>query len=455
MNTRRHVNVLPLYPLNLYFLNMHPFVLFSLALCSLSFISSGEANESVRGFTIDLIHWDSILSPFYNPSLTPSERIINAALRSISRLNRVALLDENKLSESLLIPDSGEYLMRFSIGTPPVEKLAIADTGGHLSWIQCSPCRSCVPQDTPLFEPNKSSTFTNLSCDSQPCTFLGPNQQKCGTVNECIYLQEYGDKSFTTGVLGTETFTFDSSSGTQSVSFPNTIFGCGFYNHFSHRPSDKAAGLVGLGAGPLSLVSQLGDQIGHKFSYCLLPFSSNSTSKLKLGSEANITGNNVVSTPLIMKPSSPYFYFLNLEAITIGQNTLQTGQTDGNIIIDSGSTLTLLEETLYYNFEASLEEALGVESVQDVPFPFSYCFPYRENMTLPSIAFQFTGATVTLDPVNLFVQDNDTLCLAVVPSSVIGFPISIFGNIAQIEYQVEYDLEGKKVSFAPADCTKF
>ncbi|RDX66618.1 Aspartic proteinase CDR1, partial [Mucuna pruriens] len=213
-------------------------------------------------------------------------------------------------------------------------------------------------------------------------------------------------------------------------------------------------GLVGLGAGPLSLVSQIGDQIGHKFSYCLLPFSSNSTSKLKFGNEAIITGNGVVSTPLIIKPSLPTYYFLNLESVNIGQKMIQTGQTDGNIIIDSGTVLTYLEESFYYNFVASLQEALPVEATQDLPFPLNFCFPYHDNMVLPAIAFQFTGAIVSLNPKNLFFgfDDSNMLCLTVVPSTLSG--ISIFGNIAQFDFQVEYDLEEKKVSFAPTDCTK-
>ncbi|KHN48886.1 aspartic proteinase CDR1-like [Glycine soja] len=436
---------------------MHPlvFMVFMLlALYSPSSISTREAGEGLRGFSIDLIHRDSPLSPFYNPSLTPSERITNAALRSGSRLNRVShFLDENNLPESLLIPENGEYLMTLYIGTPPVERLAIADTGSDLIWVQCSPCQNCFPQDTPLFEPLKSSTFKAATCDSQPCTSVPPSQRQCGKVGQCIYSYSYGDKSFTVGVVGTETLSFGSTGDAQTVSFPSSIFGCGVYNNFTFHTSDKVTGLVGLGGGPLSLVSQLGPQIGYKFSYCLLPFSSNSTSKLKFGSEAIVTTNGVVSTPLIIKPLFPSFYFLNLEAVTIGQKVVPTGRTDGNIIIDSGTVLTYLEQTFYNNFVASLQEALSVESAQDLPFPFKFCFPYRD-MTIPVIAFQFTGASVALQPKNLLIklQDRNMLCLAVVPSSLSG--ISIFGNVAQFDFQVVYDLEGKKVSFAPTDCTK-
>ncbi|XP_020218599.1 aspartic proteinase CDR1 [Cajanus cajan] len=434
---------------------MHPFVFFSLALCSLSIASFAEATKTLRGFSVDLIHRDSPLSPFYNPSLTPSERIRNAALRSISRFNRVAhTLDENKSPETILIPENGEHLVRFHIGTPPVERLAIADTGSNLIWVQCSPCANCFPQDTPLFEPLKSSTFNALSCGSQPCLYFPPHQRLCGNAGECIYGYGYLEKSITGGLLGTETINLGSKVENQTVNFPNSVFGCGLYNNLSFPTSDKVTGLVGLGPGPLSLVSQIGDKIGYKFSYCLLPFTSNSTSKLRFGSEATITGNGVVSTPLIINPNFPTFYFLNLESITIGQKVLQTGQTVGNVIIDSGTMLTYIDQTFYPNFVASLQEALSVEATQDLPFPFNFCFPYRKILAFPDIAFQFTGARVSLNPKNLLfrVEYRNMLCLAVVPSNLSG--ISIFGSIAQIDFQVEYDLQGKKVSFAPADCTK-
>ncbi|KAL2331034.1 hypothetical protein Fmac_018615 [Flemingia macrophylla] len=288
---------------------MHPFVFVSLALLySLSIAPFAEATKTLRGFSVDLIHRDSPLSPFYNPSLTPSERIKNAALRSILRFNRVVhTLDENKSPQTILIPDDGQYLMRFYIGNPPVERLAVADTGSDLIWVQCSPCANCFPQDAPLYEPFKSSTFKAFFCDSQPCMYFPPGQHFCGPSGECYYGYHYGDMSFTVGIL----------------------------------------------------------------------------------------------------------------AVTIGQKVVETGQSDGNIIIDSGTVLTFVDETFYSNFVASLQEALTVEATQDLPFPFNFCFPYRENIAFPDIAFQFTGAKVSLNPKNLLLkdEDRDMLCLAVVPST--------------------------------------
>jgi len=438
---------------------MNPLLFFCLAFYSVSSLIPTEANESPSGFTIDLIHRDSPLSPIYNPSLTPLQRIINAALRSSSRLNRVAnFLDQNnKLPQPVLVPDNGDYLMRFYIGTPPIERVAVADTGSDLIWVQCSPCARCFPQETPLFEPLKSSTYKRTPCASQPCTLLPPRNRGCGRTGECIYTHKYGDNSLSAGLLSTETLSFDSRGGAQTVAFPNSIFGCGLFNNFTTRTNKKVTGIVGLGAGPLSLVSQISGKTGRKFSYCLLPFGSTSTSKLKFGNEAIITGNGVVSTPMIIKPSAPNLYYLNLVSISIGKKTVPTGRTDGNVVIDSGTTLTYLEKTLYNNFAASLQETLGVQLLKNIPSPLSFCFPHRDNFASPEIVFQFSGgASVSLKHKNLFLKlterNINMLCLAIAPSAVTG--MSIFGGYSQFNFQVGYDLDGKKISFLPTDCSK-
>ncbi|XP_004488860.1 aspartic proteinase CDR1-like [Cicer arietinum] len=429
---------------------MNALVFFILALYSVFSISIIEASKIESGFSIDLIHRDSAMSPYYNPSMSTLDLLRNADSRSSSRLKKFSLSmlsNENESPESFIIPNNGDFLIKIYIGTPPVERFAIVDTGSDLTWVQCSPCASCFHQDTPLYVSSKSSTFTNVPCHSQSCTLLPPNQHACGKSQQCLYSYFYGDKSFTVGEL-----VFDSISFGSNVTIPKSMFGCGYYNNFTADTSGKPVGIVGLGAGPLSLISQLGDSIGRKFSYCLLPFNSKSASKLKFGNQAVIKGDSVVSTPLLMNSSQPFLYQLNLQGITIGQNTLQTGRTDGNIVIDSGTTLTFLEQPFFDNFLTSMKQTIGIESVQNVPKPFHYCFPSQPNFKFPSTILHFNGANITLTPLNLFsLVENYLLCLTVLPSHIQGF--SILGNLAHVNFQVEYDLERKILSFAASDCT--
>ncbi|MCI48044.1 aspartic proteinase CDR1-like, partial [Trifolium medium] len=81
------------------------------------------------------------------------------------------------------------------------------------------------------------------------------------------------------------------------VSFPKIVVGCGTNNTISlFQGASASSGIVGLGGGPLSLITQLGSSIDRKFSYCLLPYESNTTSKLNFGDVAVVSGDGVVST---------------------------------------------------------------------------------------------------------------------------------------------------------------
>ena len=164
---------------------MQVLLLFLASTFLLSSISCGDA-KPLRGFSIDLIHRDSPLSPFYNSSMTPTELLRKAAMRSISRINQFDLfVFENKAAETIIIPNLiiGDYLMKIFIGTPSVEFFAVADTGSDLIWVPCLPCGQCNPQSA--FDPKKSSTFMQLPCNSQPCNFLETHD--CGNSSECRY----------------------------------------------------------------------------------------------------------------------------------------------------------------------------------------------------------------------------------------------------------------------------
>ncbi|GAA0168395.1 hypothetical protein LIER_30135 [Lithospermum erythrorhizon] len=415
-----------------------------------------------NGFTIDLIHRDSSLSPYYDPSLSRSERLSKAFQRSVSRAASSPFGVQKASApsggfESPVRANSGEYLMKLSIGNPPVETLAIADTGSDISWVQCKPCTSCYNQTTPIFDPSDSKTYRNVACQSKPCTEY--QSTICTDDNICQYTVTYGDRSSTVGDLATETFTFASPSG-QPVSIQKVVFGCGHENEGTFHGS--GAGLIGLGGGPLSLVSQLDTLINGKFSYCLVPIDSAETvtSKLKFGSDAVVSGPQAVSTPLTKKEPET-FYYLTLESISVGANRLSYIKTDdsdskassveqGNIIIDSGTTLTILPSEFYEELEATLKQSINGKPT-DPKGSFSLCFEDPDSIKFPDITFHFTDADVLLKSKNTFIEvEAGLVCLAMVPST----SVAIFGNLSQMDYLVGYDLVAGKVSFEPTDCTK-
>ncbi|KAK2980913.1 hypothetical protein RJ640_001697 [Escallonia rubra] len=370
--------------------------------------------------------------------------------------------------ESTVKPSEFKFLTKISIGSPPVESYAIADTGSEVVWVQCMPCDNCERNgySSHLFNPLKSCTYKELSCRSRPCQGLRDDLRLCDRVNStmkpkrCDYVYAYADLSYTISVLSSETFTFASAEShgrSVSLRFPKSIVGC---VHTTNGSFDShAAGLVGLGRGPLSLITQLGDQINHKFSYCLLPATSNTTSKLRFGDQAVLTGNGVVSTPIFSEPEDPSYY-LKLEAVSIGKmkivNSHFTPAGKGNIVCDSGTPLIYLKTDFYNQVEAAVRDVISLKAIKD-PDPESKIKLFYDTRSFdryPEIktVFHFTGASVTLKTVNTFLGDEKITCLAMAATEGDTF----FGNLAQINFQVEYDdLASNQVSFVPADCTKY
>lgn len=432
-------------------------VLLSLCLLSSPFLSNANAKSNL-GFTADLIHRDSPKSPFYNAKETPSQRLRNAIHRSVNRVFHFTDLSEKDVSlnspQSEITSNRGEYLMNVSLGTPPFPIMAIADTGSDLLWTQCKPCDDCYTQDDPLFDPKASSTYKLVSCSSSQCNAL-ENQASCSTEdNTCSYSMSYGDHSYTKGDVAADTLTLGSTDN-RSVQLKNIVIGCGHNNAGTFNK--KGSGIIGLGGGVVSLVTQLGDSIDGKFSYCLVPLSSENdpTSKINFGTNAVVSGTGVVSTPLISK-SPETFYYLTLESISVGSKKIQypgsdSGSGEGNIIIDSGTTLTLLPTEFYSELEDAVASSIDAERKQDPQGALSLCYSATSDLKVPVITIHFDGADVKLDSSNSFVQiSQDLVCFAFRASP----SLAIYGNLSQMNFLVGYDTVSKKVLFKPTDCAK-
>uniref|UniRef100_A0A803NLC9 Peptidase A1 domain-containing protein n=2 Tax=Cannabis sativa TaxID=3483 RepID=A0A803NLC9_CANSA len=362
--------------------------------------------------------------------------------------------------------------MSISIGTPPFDILAIADTGSDLTWTQCSPCKKCYKQVAPLFKPNSSKTYRDATCDSSVCKSATGAKTSCSSLDDsCQYSVSYGDQSFSNGNIATDVLTLSSTSG-RPVTFPNFIIGC---SHNSDGTFDeRGSGIVGLGGGVDSLTSQLTSSIGGKFSYCLVPFISGgnqtkNSSTLSFGSNAVVSGAGVVSTPIV-KGETDTFYYLTLEGITVGSlngkknkkfinfrssSSTPAAVSQGNIIIDSGTTLTLVPEEFYSDFESAVASELKNEKrVEDPSGTLSLCYQISsgKDFVSPSITMNFKGADVELSQLNTFVQVSDTVvCLSFVSAQ----GIAIYGNLAQMNFLVGYDRVKNTVSFKPTDCSTY
>ncbi|CAO2205376.1 unnamed protein product [Urochloa humidicola] len=435
--------------------------------------ASGAAGGG--GFSVEFIHRDSPRSPFHDPALSPHARMLAAARRSFQGQVLGAASGGggggNGGIESKIITRSFEYLMAVSVGTPATEMLAIADTGSDLVWFDCRSNGSAGAGGAPaagvVFAPSRSSTYAVVGCQSDACQAL--DQASCDAASDCQYQYSYGDGSHTVGVLSTETFTFASAAGAGGASHvvivPHLDFGCSTFMAGTFR----ADGLVGLGGGPLSLVSQLGsaENFGRRFSYCLIPSSAaaaagggggNASSTLNFGANAAVSEPGAASTPLVDGEVETYYY-VALESVAVGGETVASNASA--IIVDSGTTLTFLDPALLDPLVAELVRRINLTRADPPEKLLEVCYDVggrpEEEWGIPDVALRFAGAAgvdVTLRPENTFVLvQEETLCLAMAPVTR-QQPVSILGNIAQQNFHVGYDLDARTVTFAPADCAR-
>lgn len=136
--------------------------------------------------------------------------------------------------------------------------------------------------------------------------------------------------------MGYETFTLQDTAG-GATAFTGVGFGCGTQQRSA--VSGTYDGLLGLGGGPLSMVSQLGSYINGAFAYCLVGYyaATDETSPLLLGS---LGSASYIYTPLIANDLNPTFYYVNLLGIAV--DGTQVAYPAGKILAHAWQPLSRL-----------------------------------------------------------------------------------------------------------------
>ncbi|KAI5326660.1 hypothetical protein L3X38_035734 [Prunus dulcis] len=355
--------------------------LFVLIACHLA--ASAGVNS---GFSANPIHRDSPNSPL-------SSKSFNKAFGR-RRLMRPVFYPNS----AQVRPDKAQYLMKLSIGNPPFEVYGIADTGSDLVWTQCVPCHGCYKQINP-----------KMSCNWHWDMFTSTHLQ----------LQYgYGGAELTQGDLAKETITITSTSG-EATSLKDIVFGCGHNNTGTFNENEM--GIVGLGGGPSSLVSQLGPLVwGKKFSFCLMPFHTDPSveSKISFGEASLVSGEGVVSTSLVSKEDKTP-YFVTVEGISVGDKLVPFSSSGnvskGNTFMDTGTPPTLIPQDFYDRLVAEVKGQIPMTPVENYPsLGFQLCYKSKTNLKGPILTVHFQGgADVRLLPKQTFIPPREEVfCFA-------------------------------------------
>uniref|UniRef100_A0A0D6R379 Peptidase A1 domain-containing protein n=1 Tax=Araucaria cunninghamii TaxID=56994 RepID=A0A0D6R379_ARACU len=346
---------------------------------------------------------------------------------------------------------SGEYFTRLGVGTPARYTYMVLDTGSDIIWLQCLPCTRCYQQTDRLFNPSTSSSYRKVMCGAPLCRRL--DISGCRSNRYCQYQVSYGDGSFTVGDYSRETLTFRGSL------LPNVALGCG---HDNEGLFVGAAGLLGLGRGPLSLPSQAARRFGNKFSYCLVDREAQGTaSSLIFGPAAAPRG--AVFTPMVRNPKLDTFYYVELVGISVGGVRLTSipaslfrldESGNGGVIIDSGTSVTRLVQSAYVTMRDAFRA--GTRKLKSAGefslFDTCYDLSGLSTVKVPTVVFHFqNGADVSLPANNYLipVDSSGIFCFAFAGNTG---GLSIIGNIQQQGFRVVFDGQTNRVGFAAGSC---
>ncbi|KAF8410158.1 hypothetical protein HHK36_002680 [Tetracentron sinense] len=356
-----------------------------------------------------------------------------------------------RLYDDLL--SNGYYTTRLWIGTPPQEFALIVDSGSTVTYVPCSTCQQCGRHQDPRFQPDSSSTYQPVKCNSD-CNCDSERVQ-------CIYERQYAEMSSSSGVLGEDIISF----GNESVLVPQrAVFGCENVET-GDLYSQRADGIMGLGRGQLSVVDQLVDKgvISDSFSLCY--------GGMHVGGGALILGGISPPSDMVFSHSDPArspYYNIELKEIHVAGKPLQVNPKvfDGKhgTVLDSGTTYAYLPEAAFVAFKDaimkklhSLKQIRGPDpNYNDICFSGAGSDVSELPKSFPDVDMVFgNGQKLSLTPENYLFQHSKVrgaYCLGIFQNG--KDPTTLLGGIIVRNTLVTYDRENRKIGFWKTNCSE-
>ncbi|KAI4384622.1 hypothetical protein MLD38_002745 [Melastoma candidum] len=406
--------------------------------------------DDLPGSDLRVFHVSSPCSPFKPPtSLSWEESILKMQTDDQARLQFLSSLVAGKsvvpLASGRQIIQTPTYIIRVKVGTPPQRMLMAVDNSNDAAWIPCSGCVGC---SSSVFTDSKSTSYKNLGCKTPQCR-QAPNPT-C-MAGACTFNITYGSASIA-GNLSRDVFALAADP------IPSYTFGC---IQKTTGASIPPQGLLGLGRGQLSLLSQTQSLYKSTFSYCLPSFKSpNFSGSLRLGPIGQPI--RIKYTPLLKNPRRSSLYYVKLLAIRVGRRVVDIPPsafaldpaTGGGTIIDSGTVFTRLVKPAYQAVRDAFRKRVGNLTVTSLG-GFDTC--YSVPIVAPIVTFMFEGLNVTIPPDNLLIHSTagSITCLAMAETS--GDPLNsvlnVMASMQQQNHRVVFDVPNSRVGVARERCT--
>ncbi|KAK4487508.1 hypothetical protein RD792_005847 [Penstemon davidsonii] len=265
-----------------------------------------------------------------------------------------------KLKSSVIFPlygnvyPNGFYFVQVYIGYPPRPYFLDPDTGSDLTWLQCdAPCVRCTTGFHPLYRPSNDLVV----CKDPLCASLHPSDYKCENPEQCDYDVEYADGGSSLGVLVNDLFTLNLTTGVRTS--PRMTLGCG-YDQLPGSSDHPLDGVLGLGKGKSSIVSQLRDQgvVKNIVGHCL----SGQGGFLFFGEDV-YDSSRITWTPM----SRDYIKHYSAGQAELLFGGKSTGFKNLNVIFDSGSSYTYFTSQIYHTLLSLIKKELSGRTLKEAP----------------------------------------------------------------------------------------
>ncbi|KAI3824595.1 hypothetical protein L1987_06058 [Smallanthus sonchifolius] len=424
---------------------LHLTILF---LLSLTMVHSLSPNCDITsyGSTLRVYHVSSPCSPFRpKTSLSWEESVLQMQVDDKTRLAYLTSLVAGRsfvpIGSGRQIIQSPTYIVKASIGTPAQSLLMALDTSTDMALI---PCAGCVGCSSATYDSTKSVSFSSLTCGADQCKQV---QSSICPGTTCSLNMTYGSSTIAANLAQDNlTLATDPVIG-YSFSCIQQVTGGSF----------PPQGVLGLGRGPLSFISQSTSLYTSTFSYCLPSFKSfNFSGTLRLG--LNGQPKNIIYTSLLVNPKRPSLYYVNLIGIKVGPAVVNippsalafNPNTGGGTIIDSGTVFTRLVDGAYTAVRDEFRRRMGTAVVSSLG-GFDTCYTVPVGKQVPTITFMFTGLNMSLSQDNFLIHSSSgsTTCLAMSASPA----LNVIANMQQQNHRVLFDIPNSRLGISREICS--
>ncbi|KAI9930361.1 hypothetical protein ASPWEDRAFT_106749 [Aspergillus wentii DTO 134E9] len=322
------------------------------------------------------------------------------------------------------IQEDAEFVSPVTIGGQKI--VMDFDTGSADFWVMNSNLPSDEKKGHTVFDPSKSSSFK--------------------TMEGATFKISYGDSSYASGEVGTDTVDIGGATVTkQAIGIPTTVS-----DSFIDEPSSN--GLVGLGFSKLNTVQPdrqktFFENLAENLDEPVLAASlkSNGVGEYEFGfiDHSKYQGDMVNIT---VDSSNGYWEFESAR-FSVGNGDLQNIEKTPTAIADTGTSLMLVSPEVVDAYYKQVEGSVYADSASGWIYPCGADLPDLSVAIGDAHLATIPGALIDYSEVGINTTTGKAVCYGGVQTNQ-GTSMQIFGDVFLKALYVVFDMRGPSLGFA-------